>query len=146
MPAKRALLLFVPLLLAAVLPGVARADGLSISIEKHARPTAGGGVVFLVHVTCGPLPGTEDFREGLAGAAQARTGAEAEGGLSPEVVCDGAERTYTAALSRFTDDPFRRGPADAAVAVIACNTVGDEQVCLQAGTQRRIIIAGPTLP
>ena len=146
MPAKRALLLFVLLVAAAALPGTARAQGeisISISIEKHARLTADGGVIFRVHVTCGPLPGTEDFREGFAGAEQARTGAEAEGGLSPDVVCDGVERVHTAALSRITDAAFRRGPADASAAVIACNTVGDDQVCAQAGAQRRIIISGP---
>ena len=96
MPAKRALLLFVLLVAAAALPGTARAQGeISISIDKHARLTADGGVIFRVLVTCGPLPGTEDFREGVAGAEQ------------------------------------------------ASNTVGDDQICAQAGTQGRMVISGP---
>jgi hypothetical protein len=130
----------------AALPGVARAqDELSISIERHARLTDDGGIVFRVHVTCGPLPGSEDFREGLAGASQAKTGAEGEGGLSPDVICDGVGRVYSAAVSSFTEAGFRRGPASASAGVIACNTVGDGQVCVQGGAQRRVIIAGPLL-
>jgi hypothetical protein len=144
MSIRRAVVLFlVPLVLVAGVPGPLGAqDGISIRIEKHARLTAGGGIAFRVHVTCGPLPGTEDFREGLAGAGQARTGAEAEGGLSPDVVCDGVERLYTAELSPITDAVFRPGPAVARASVIACNTVGDEQVCIQATAQRRVIITG----
>jgi hypothetical protein len=134
----------IALALAMALPGTARPQELvSIWIEKHARLTADGGVIFRVHVSCGPLPGTEDFREGFAGAAQARTGAEGEGGLSPDIVCDGVERVYTAGPSTITDAAFVRGPADANAAVIACNTLGDQQVCVSASAQRRIIISGP---
>ena len=126
------------------LPGMAGAhEQVSLRIEKHARLTADGGVIFRVRVSCGPLPGTEDFREGLAGAGQPRTGAGAEGGLSPDIVCDGVERVYTAALSTITDAVFRRGPADANATVIACNNIGDQQVCVTASTQRRIVISGP---
>jgi hypothetical protein len=128
-------------------PGVARAQQpISVTIAKHARLTADGGVIFSVRVSCGPLAGTEDFREGSAGAGQPRTGAEAEGGLSPDIVCDGFERVYTADLSTFTDAVFARGPAHANVAVIACNTVGDQQVCVAASAQRRIIISGALVP
>jgi hypothetical protein len=145
MSIRRAFVLFlVPLVLVVGVPGTLGAqDAISIRIEKHARLTTGGGIAFTVHVRCGPLPGTEDFREGLAGAAQARTGAEAEGGLSPDVVCDGVERIYTAELSPITEAVFRPGPAVARASVIACNTVGEEQVCIQATAQRRVIISGP---
>jgi hypothetical protein len=146
MPIRRAVvLLLVPLVLVVGVPGALGAqDAISIRIDKHARLTAGDGIAFQVHVRCGPLPGTEDFREGLAGASQARTGAEAEGGLSPEVVCDGVAQSYTAELSPITEAVFRPGPAVARASVIACNTVGDEQVCIQATAQRRVIIRGPS--
>jgi hypothetical protein len=125
------------------MPGTAQAqDDVSIRIEKHARLTSDGGVRFRVHLSCGPLPGTEDFREGFAGAGQAKTEAEAEGALSPDIVCDGVERVYTAGLSPITESEFVRGPAGAGVSVIACNVVGDDQVCIAASTQRRIIISG----
>jgi hypothetical protein len=128
---------------AAGFAGTAQAQGdISIEIDKHARLTPDGGVIFTVTITCGPLPGTEDFREGLAGASQEKTGAEAEGGLSPDVVCDGVERVYTAGISTITDAVFRRGPADARVAVTACNVVGDDQVCVHASAVRRIVITG----
>ena len=145
MSIRRAVVLFlVPLVLVIGVPGAVGAqDGISIRIEKHARLTAGGGIAFRVQVTCVPLPGMADFREGLAGAGQARTGAEAEGGLSPDVVCDGVEQSYTAELSPITEAGFRPGPAVARVSVIACNTVGDEQVCIQATAERRVVITGP---
>jgi hypothetical protein len=137
-------LVLIVLAVAMALPGTARAQGhVSIWIEKHARLTADGGVIFRVHVACGPLPGTEDFREGFAGARQARIGAEGEGGLSPDIVCDGVERIYTAGLSTITDAVFVRGPAAGNAAVIACNTLGDQQVCVSASAQRQIIISGP---
>ena len=141
--------LLLPFLLAGVmaLPGAARAqDDVSIWIEKHARLTSDGGVVFFVHIACGPLPGTHDFREALAGAGQPRTGAAAEGGISPDVVCDGVERVYTARDSVFTDEVFVRGPARAGAAIIACNIVGDDQVCIEASTERRIVISGRLVP
>jgi hypothetical protein len=120
-------------------------DGVSVEISKHARLTTDGGIVYLVRVSCGPLPGTLDFTEGLAGASQAKTGAEGEGGLSPDVVCDGVERTYTAALSSFTEATFRRGPAFANAGVNACSTVGDGQVCVSGSDAGRIVITGPLL-
>lgn len=121
-------------------------DAITVSIERHARPTSDGGVVFEVRVACGPLPGSPDVRQGFAGAAQARTGAEAEGGLSPDVICDGVERVYIADLSPITEASFARGPADANASVIACNVVDEEQVCVQGSAQRRIIIAGRASP
>ena len=128
---------------AMTVPSPAQAQGeVSIRIGKHARLTSDGSVVFTAWVACGPLPGTEDFREGHAGAGQAKTGAGAEGGLSPDIVCDGVERAYTAAPSLITEAEFARGPARGNAAVIACNTVGDDQVCVQASAQRRIIVSG----
>ena len=142
MGAKRTLSLMV---LAAVIPfsGAARAqEDISIRIDKHAQLSSGGGIVFTVHVVCGPLPGVEDFREGFAGAVQQKTGAEAEGELSPSVLCDGVERVYTGAISPITDAVFVRGPAGATAAVIACNIVGDQQICIQSAAHRRVIISG----
>jgi hypothetical protein len=139
----RALLVVVVLAGAlGVAGGAAAQDGVTIEVSKHARLTSDGSVTFTATVTCGPLPGTLDFTEGLAGAGQAKTGAGAEGGLSPDVVCDGVERVYTAGVSLITEAVFRRGPATAFVGVIACNLVGDEQVCVQASARRRIVISG----
>jgi hypothetical protein len=139
----KALLTFLAVVVAgASLAGTAGAQGdISIQIDKHGQLTADGSVVYTVRVTCGPLPGTEDFREGLAGASQEKTGAEAEGGLSPDVICDGVERVYTAGIGRITDARFKRGPARANVGVLACNTIGDGQVCVHGSAQRRIIIS-----
>jgi hypothetical protein len=117
-------------------------DDLSIWIEKHARLTANGSVVFVVHVECGPLPGTEDFREGLAFAIQPKTGAAAEGGLSPDIVCDGLDHVYVAGVSLDTDAQFTRGPAIAIATVFACNVVADQQVCVHASVESRIVISG----
>jgi hypothetical protein len=130
------------------LPAIALAqdDDISISIAKHAQLTSDGAVIIRIHIACDPLPGTEDFQEALAGARQARTGAEAEGGIDGTVVCDGISHTYTARLSPFTDALFKRGPADANVSVLICNLVGDEQVCVDGATERRIIIRGPLVP
>ena len=122
---------------------VAGEPALTIRIEKHAQLSSDGSPTFRVHVTCGPLPGSYDFREGHAGAGQARTGASAEGGLSPDIECDGTHRSYTAGLSLITDDRFRPGPAVATAAVIACNVVGDDQVCIQGSARRTVIIQGP---
>ena len=137
------------LVLASLVTGVigvpARADAqddISISIEKHAQGTSDGGVTFLVKIECGALPGTADFREALAGAGQEKTGAAAEGGIGPDVVCDSIERAYTAGVSLITDAAFKRGPAVVQAAVIACNTVGDDQVCVHEATQGRAIISG----
>lgn len=135
----------VPFLLVAIMgvllfPGPAQAQEASISIGRHAQLTADGSITFKVRLSC-ELPGSEDFREGLAGAAQPRTGASAEGGLSPDPICDGVERTYTAGVSLITEQEFRRGPAVARATVIACNTVGNEQVCVQESAVRRVIVS-----
>jgi hypothetical protein len=140
---RTGLLLFVLLTGLAGVPGPAQAQGdVSIQIDKHAQLTSDGSVVFTVRVACGPLPGTEDFREGRAGAGQEKTGAAAEGGLSPDIVCDGVERVYTAGVSLITDAEFKRGPARAIASVHACNVVGDEQVCVDEAEAGRIIISG----
>jgi hypothetical protein len=101
-------------------------------------------LVFQVHVVCGPLPGVPDFTEAFAGAVQARTGAGAEGGIDGTVVCDGVERVHSASLFfSITDNAFKRGPAVASAAVIACNVVGDDQVCIDGAAHERVVIAGP---
>ena len=125
---------------------LAQEEDISISIAKHAQLTSDGAVMIMVEIACDPLPGTEDFQEALAGAGQAKTGAGAEGGIDGTVVCDGISRTYTARLSPFTDAVFERGPAVATASLIICNVVGDEQVCVQRSTQRRIIIRGSLIP
>ena len=125
---------------------LAQEEDISISIAKYAQLTSDGAVIIMVDIACDPLPGTEDFQEALAGAGQAKTGAEAEGGIDGTVVCDGISRTYTARLSPFTDTVFKRGPAVATASLIICNVVGDEQVCAQRSTQRRIIIRGSLVP
>ena len=123
-----------------LLPGTAQAPEISISIERRAQLTSDGSITFKVHVSC-ELPGTPDVREGLAGAGQPRTGAAAEGGLSPTVICDGVERVYTAGISVITEELFRRGPAIAHTTVFACNTVGEEQICVQESARRRVIVS-----
>ena len=123
-----------------LLPGVAHAQDISVSIERHARLLADGSITFKVHVSC-DLPGSPDFREGLAGAGQPRTGASAEGGLSPDIVCDGVEREYTAGISLITEEEFKRGPAIAHVTVTACNTVDGDQVCVHESARRRVIVS-----
>ncbi len=125
-----------------VLAGAAQAQEVSIRIDKHARLAPDGSVTFTARVLCGPLPGMEDVREGLAGAGQSKTGAAAEGGLSPTIICDGIERVYTAGVSLLGDAVFERGPARAFVTVFACNTVEEDQICVQASARRRIIISG----
>src|SRR5687768_17792482 len=82
-------------------------DGISISIDKHAQITFGGGVIITVRIACEPLPGVEDFQEAFAGVQQAKTGADSEGGIDGTVVCDGLERIHTARLSPL-DKTFRR--------------------------------------
>jgi hypothetical protein len=143
--ATRALLLVLVLLAGALgVSQTASAEGeISIEIDKHARLTPDGSVIFTVRVTCGPLAGSEDFREALVGAAQAKTGAGGEGGLSPGIVCDGVERAYTAGVAGHQPDAvFKRGPARAFVGVTACNIVGDDQVCAHALVRHQIVIAG----
>jgi hypothetical protein len=116
--------------------------GISLAIEKHAELTEQRAIVIRVHVACGPFEGVEEFQEALAGAGQARTGAEAEGGIDGMVVCDSVERTHTAHLSSFTDAGFSRGPAGANVSLFVCMLVADEQMCFSGAMQRRVIIAG----
>jgi hypothetical protein len=85
--------------LAAIMPlpaiALAQGDDVSISIAKHSQLTSDGAVIIRIHIACDPLPGTEDFQEALAGARQAKTGAEAEGGIDGTVVCDGISHTHT---------------------------------------------------
>lgn len=121
-------------------------DSIDIRIDQHARLTADGGVVLSISIKCGPLPGVEEFQEGFAGASQARTGAEAEGGIDGTVVCDGVRRRHTARLSSFTDERFRRGPARANATLFVCQLVGDDQMCFSDSAQRRIVIARRTVP
>ena len=116
-------------------------ESLTISIDRFATLTSDGSIAFTVHVACS-LPGVPDFREGLAGASQPRTGAAAEGGLSPNVVCDGVERTYVASVSLITESGFARGPAVARATAIACNVSDDQQVCVQRSAERRVIVTG----
>lgn len=116
-------------------------DEITIRIAKHARLTADGQVVIRAFITCGPLPGVEDFQETHAGIGQARTGAAGEGGVDGTVVCDGVERVHTARFTSFAD-PFEPGPAHANVSMIACRLVGDDQVqvCFSDSASRREII------
>ena len=141
MSGRRIALLFIAITVALVFPLAAQAQELSISIDRHAQLTADGSITFTVRVSC-ELPGTPDFRQGLAGARQPRTGAAAEGGLGPDIVCDGVSRTYTAGVSVITEEVFKPGPALARAAVIACNTVGTEQVCVEQSVERRVIVTG----
>ena len=120
--------------------------GISLAIEKHARLTEQGGIVIRIHIICGPFEGIEDFQEAHAGAHQVKSGAEAESGIDGTVVCDGVERTYTAHFSSFTDQPFEPGPAGANASLFVCMLVGDEQMCFQGATSRRVIIRGQTTP
>lgn len=127
--------------------GVVHAQGdVSISIARHAQLTLDGAVIIRVHVACEPLPGIEDFQEALAGAAQRKTDAAAEGGIDGTVVCDGVARTHTARLSPITVFVFKRGPATARASLIVCNTVGDDQVCQQAAATQHIVIRGRAVP
>jgi hypothetical protein len=137
----------LPMLVAVMLwPSTAQAqEEVSVSIAREARLGSDGAVIITVRITCGPLPGTEDFREAHAGAGQPKTGAAAEGGVDGTVVCDGTERVHTARMFPHTDEAFRRGPARATVTVFACNIVGDDQVCVEGSDQRRIVIRGRTV-
>jgi hypothetical protein len=89
------------------------------------------------------LPGTPDFRQGFAGLSQPRHGAAGEGGLSPDIVCDGKKRLYTGSVSSITGSPFRRGFAVASASVNVCNNVGDQQVCANGSASRRVLVWSP---
>ena len=130
------------------LPAIALAqdDHISISIDRHAQLTSDGAIIIRIDIACDPLAGTPDFQQALAGATQPRTGAWSEGGIDGTVVCDGLSHTHTAHFSSFADAAFKRGPAVARVSLLICNLVGDQQVCAQATTERRIIIQGPLVP
>ncbi|WP_154402683.1 hypothetical protein [Nocardioides speluncae] len=126
---------------AVVPPPASAADGITVSIAKHANLTPGGGVVISVQVTCPQLPGSLDFQEAHAGASQDRTGAWSESGLDGTVVCDGQPHVHTAHFTSFAD-PFKGGPASANASVIVCHIVGEEQVCATGSSASRIVIRG----
>ncbi len=130
------------------LPAIALAqdDDISVAIAKHANLTSDGAVVIRVYIACDPPPGTEDFQEAFAGAAQTRTGAESESGIDGMVVCDGFAHTHTAHLASLTEAQFKRGPAGANVSVFICNVVEDQQLCISGAAKRRIIIRGRLVP
>jgi hypothetical protein len=136
----------VALIVVALSPPVHAQGGISIAIERHAALTKQRAIVITVRIACGPLPGVEDVQEALAGAAQEKTGAEAEGGLDGTVVCDGVERTHTAHLSSFTDAGFKRGPAGASASLLVCTLAGEDQMCFQGAAQRRVIVRGAFVP
>lgn len=145
MIARRVALAFACIVAGGVVPapgGVAAEETISVSIDLLARPTADGGVAFTARIDCPALPGSIDLRETTAGAHQERTGASGESALSPDLVCDGVERTYSGVVSPLDEATFIRGRATASATVFACNAVGNDQVCLFAATSERIIVAG----
>ena len=132
------------LVLAAVLlvpPPAHAEDEITIRIDRLARLTPDGQLVFTAHVRCGPLPGVEDFTEAFTGAGQERTGAWSESGLDGAVVCDGVERTHTGSLFAI-EGAWKRGPAGVNVSVITCRLVGDDQACFNASAARGVIVRG----
>jgi hypothetical protein len=122
----------------------------SVRIHPLARLDTDGSVAFRVHVRCGPLPGSPDVRQANAGVSQPRRGAAGEGGLSPDVVCNGRWRGYTATVSATSANPFSRDLAVASVAVNACNAVGSSQVCVNGSARHVVFLWGrphaPTPP
>jgi hypothetical protein len=132
------------LMLAVVLvpPAAHAEDAITIRIDKHARLTSDGQLIFTAHVRCGPLPGTEEFTEAFTGAGQERTGAWSESGLGGTVICDGVERTHTGALFAF-ESAWKRGPAGVSVTIITCRLVGEEQLCFNASAARGVIVSRP---
>jgi hypothetical protein len=116
-----------------------------VRIHPVARVTDDGGITFRAWVRC-RLPGTPDFRQGFAGASQRRGLAAGEGGLSPDVVCDGRWHVYTASVSSTTGTPFRRGLATASATVNACNVVGDTQVCANGSRRQVVVVLGRAAP
>ena len=146
MDTRRSIALVVILCAFAIPSPVQAQVGISLAIDKHARLSEQGGAIIRIRIACGPFPGFEDFQEGFAGAFQANTGAEAEGGFDGMVICDGIARTHTAHLSSFVDAVFKRGPAAADASLFVCTVVEDEQICFQGSTQRRVIIRGRLVP
>ncbi len=146
MRAKLAFALIAALYVFTYAPQAHPQAGISLEIEKHARLSEPGAAVITIRIVCGPFEGVEEFQEAVAGAFQATTGAEAEGGIDGSVVCDGVERTHTARLSPFSDAGFKRGPAVADVSLFVCVLVADEQICFQGSTQRRVIVRGRLVP
>jgi hypothetical protein len=138
---RTVLFLIVAITSALLFPAGVHAQDISITIDRHAELTGDGSITFTVRLSC-ELPGTVDVREGLAGAGQTKTRASAEGGLSPDLVCDGIERVYTASVSLLTEDEFKPGPALAHTTVFACNFVGEQQMCIQGSLFRRVIVLG----
>lgn len=133
--------LTAPLLLT-VATATAQVPGVAVAIDRHAVLTKQGTLVFQVRIACGPVAGFEEFQEAIAGGGQARTGAEAEGGISGTVVCDGVERAHTAHLSPFTDEVFRHGPAGVGVSFFICMIEGDEQACYHGAASRAVVLRG----
>jgi hypothetical protein len=125
---------------------LAKDNDITISIAKRAQLTSDGAVIIMIEIACDPLPGIEEFQEAFAGVTQAKTSADAEGGIDGTVVCDGITHMHTARLFPITDAVLSPGSARASASLIICNLVGDEQVCVQRSTQRRIIIQGPLVP
>jgi hypothetical protein len=123
-------------------PAQPQAVGIAVALEKHGVLTSQGVAVIRMHISCGPFEGFEEFQEGLAGGGQARTGAEAEGGIDGTIVCDGVERPYSAHLSPFTDAGFAKGPATFTASLFVCMIVGDEQQCYHGSSSRRVILRG----
>ena len=147
MSPKQALATVAAILVVAVSPEApAQTAGIAVAVEKHARLTSDRAMVIRIHITCGPFAGVEDFQQGFAGGGQARTGAEAEGGIDGTVVCDGVERVHTARLPSFSGAGFARGPAGANASLIVCMLVGEEQTCFNGGTDRRVVISGRLIP
>jgi hypothetical protein len=119
---------------------LAQDSGIAVRIAEFAHLTSSSGIVLRVRTTCGPFEGVEDFQEAFAGAAQNKSGAEAEGGIDGTVVCDGVKRTYKARLSSFNEFLFQRGAANASVGVMVCMLVEDEQMCFSGAASRRVIV------
>lgn len=145
MKGQRTRIQFLALVSAMALPTAQAQDDIAISISKHADLASDGAVIIRIHIACDPLPGVEEFQEGFAGAGQARTGAESEGGIDGTIVCDGVAHTHTARLFPF-DAGFKRGPAGAGASVFICNLVGEEQICASGSAERRIVIRGRLVP
>jgi hypothetical protein len=128
-------------------PGAAAAPSARVKVRIHpvARVTADGGITFRAWVRC-RLPGEPDFRQSFAAASQRRGLAAGEGGLSPDVVCDGSWRVYSATVSSMTGTPFRRGLATASATVNACNVVAETQVCATDTRRQTVVVVRGAVP